>query len=63
MYLKFFFYFYFLNVDISLVMHDPHFKFYICIENIAVEGTVSQILYIGPTYFFMKCRKKYFKIK
>ena len=44
-------------------MHDLHFKFYICIENIAVEGTVSQIFDIGPSYFFMKCRKKYLKIK
>ena len=44
-------------------MHDPHFKFYICIENIAVEGTVSQIFDIGPSYFFMECRKKYLKIK
>ena len=21
------------------------------------EGTVSQILYLGPCYYFMKCRK------
>ena len=37
-------------------MHDPHLKSYICIENIAVEGTISQIFYIGPSYFLMKCR-------
>ena len=35
--------FYFLNVNISVIMHDTHLKLYICIENIAVEGTVSQI--------------------
>ena len=34
---------YFLNVNISVIMHDTHLKLYICIENIAVEGTVSQI--------------------
>ena len=62
MYLKkCFFYFYFLNVDISLIMHDPHLKFYICITNIVVEGTVSQIIDIGPGSFFIKFRNKYSK--
>ena len=55
MYLKnCFFNFYFLNVGISLIMHDRHLKLYICIENIAVEGTVSQICYIGPSSFSIK---------
>ena len=43
-----FFYFYFLNVDIYLIMHDLHLKHLICIENIAVQGTVSQIFDKGP---------------
>ena len=43
-----FFNFYFLKVDIFLIMHDPYLKLYICIENIAVEGTVSQIIDIRP---------------
>ena len=30
-------------MDIYLIMHDPHLKFYISIENIVVEETVSQI--------------------
>ena len=51
--------FYFLNVDISLIMHDTHLRLHICIENIAVEGTVSQILFKGPGSFFIKYRKKY----
>ena len=54
-----FFNFYFLNVDISFIMHDTHLRFHICIENIAVEGTVSQILYIGPGSFSIKSRRKY----
>ena len=54
---KDFFNFYFLKVDISLIMHDPYLKLYICIENIAFEGIVSQILYIGPGSFSMKFRK------
>ena len=49
--------FYFLNVDISLNIQDPTFKFYICIKNITVEGAVSQILYIGPGSFSIKIIK------
>ena len=44
---KYFFYFYFLKLHISLCMHDPQLKLNICIGNIAVEGTVSQIFDIG----------------
>ena len=43
--------FYFLNVDISVTMHDLNLKLYRCIEYIAVEGTVSQIFDIGPSSF------------
>ena len=42
-------------------MHDPHLKFYICIENIAVKGTVCQIFDIGPGSFSIKFRNKYSK--
>ena len=45
--------FIFFKVDISLIMHDPYLKLYICIGNIVVEGTVSQILYIGPGSFLL----------
>ena len=34
----------FLNVDYSLNMHDPELKLSIPIQNIVIEGTVSQIL-------------------
>ena len=43
---------YFLNVNISLIIYDPSLKSSICLDNIAVDGTVSQILYIGPFFFF-----------
>ena len=46
--------FYFLNVDISVTMHDLYLKLYRCIEFIAVERTVSQIYDIGPSSFFIK---------
>ena len=35
--------FYFLDVDISVNMHDLYLELYRCIEYIFVEGTVSQI--------------------
>ena len=39
--------FYFLNVDISLTMDDLSLKLHICFQNIAVEGTLSQIFDIA----------------
>ena len=36
--------FYFLNVDISLIMHDPHMKLDICLANITVEGIMSKFV-------------------
>ena len=56
---KYFLNLYFLNVDISVAMHDLYLKLDRCIEDIAVEGTVSQIFDIGPSSFFIKFRKKY----
>ena len=40
---NYFFNFYFLKVDISLTMHDLNLKFHICVQDIVMEGTVSQI--------------------
>ena len=51
-----YFKFYFLNVDISLNMHDPNLKLYMCIKNIVVEGTN-----MSPDWFSIKSRKKYSK--
>ena len=45
---------YFLNVDISLIIHDPSLNFVIGINNIVVEGTVCQIFDIDPGSFFIK---------
>ena len=53
--------FYFFNVDISINMHDLSLKLYRCIEYIAVEGTLSQNLYAGPSSFFIKFKKKIFR--
>ena len=51
---KLIFNFCFLNVDISLIMLDTHLILYKGIKNIAVEGTVSQIFYEGPSSFLNK---------
>ena len=56
---KYFLKFYFLNVDISFTVHDPNLKLKMCIENIVIEGTVSQIFDRDPGSFFIKSRKEY----
>ena len=40
-----------LSGNISVII-APSLKFVICFDNIVVEGTVSQIFYIGPGSFF-----------
>ena len=49
--------FVFLNEDYSLNMHDPELKLSIPIENIVIEGTVSQNFDIDPSSFSVKFRK------
>ena len=46
--------FYFLNVNISLTMHDLSLKLHISIKNIAMAGTVPQIFNIAPSSFSIK---------
>ena len=41
----------FLNVNNSLIIHDPELKLFTCIENLVIEGTVSQNFDIGPISF------------
>ena len=52
-----FFYFYFLNYDISLNNQFPCIRFHITVENIHMEGTESHISYLCPNFHFMKSRK------
>ena len=56
-----FFNFYFLNQDISLNIYFPSIKIHILIENILMEGTVSQNVYLGLSFNFMKSRKIFIK--
>ena len=46
--------FYLLNVDISLTMYDLDLKLHICVQNIVMEGTLSQIFFKIDISFFMK---------
>ena len=52
-----FFYFYFLIVHISLNIYIIYLKLLVLMKNIAIEGTMSQIFYIRPNSYFIKCRK------
>ena len=56
-YEKLFFLDIFFYQDISLNNIFRNIKFYILIDNIQMEGTMSQIFDKGPRFCFMKCRK------
>ena len=55
------FFLYFLNKDISLNISCKVLKFGIHNHGCHSEGHVSQILYLGPSFYFMQSTKK--KIK
>ena len=50
--LNLFFHFFF-NMDISLNIYTLVITFYTGALNIPLEGTVSQIFYLGPGFHFM----------
>ena len=47
---------YFLNMDISFPTEYKQFKFSTCIHEIQMQGTVSQIFDLGPSFDVIKCR-------
>ena len=51
--LNLFFHFYFLNMDIPLNIYTLVIKFYTGVLDIPLEGSVSQILDLGPGFYFM----------
>ena len=55
---NYFFNFYFLKVDISLTMHDLNLKLHICVQDIVIERTVSQIFSKVDSSVSMKFWKK-----
>ena len=48
-----FFDFYFLNMDIALGICLPSMKFCTVSHRILLEGSVSQIFYLGLSFYFM----------
>ena len=51
--LNLFCHFYFLNMDISLNIYTLAITFYTGVFDIPLEGSVSQIFYLGPGFYFM----------
>ena len=51
------FYQHFFNMDISL--HNQHklLRFCLCVLHDHIEGTLSQIFDLGPSFHFMRSRK------
>ena len=45
--------FIFLNVDISFNIQNRVLKFSVVVVGIIIEGTLSQIVYLGPSFSFM----------
>ena len=43
----------FFNTDISVTTQDIAMKFYMTILHIHIEGSVSQIFCLGPSFCFM----------
>ena len=54
---------YFLNMDISLIIALICLKTCMCIADICMEGSVSQIFDLGLSFCFMVCRRRHFEKK
>ena len=44
---------YFFNMNISVTTYIIFLKLSPCILNVLLEGSISQILYSGPSFYFM----------
>ena len=51
---------YFFNVIFSIIKAFTDFKLCLLILHTHLEGTVSQILYLGPSFYFMTKIGKHF---
>ena len=40
-------------MDISVNIYSIDLKFSVCTIKILLEGSVSQIIYLGPSFYFM----------
>ena len=57
---KTFFHKYYLNMDIAVTNNSILIKFCPCVDNIYMEGMVSQNFDIGPSFYFMTKNGKLF---
>ena len=57
-----FFHFYFLNPDFKLTIISTTLQLCSLLDNVYLEGTVSQIFYIGPSFYFLAKKGKHFAI-
>ena len=55
------FHLHYLNTNISVTNTDKSLTFSGTVLCVGFEGSVSQILYLGPSFYLMLCRKKYFE--
>ena len=51
------FHFYYLNLNISVRNEGKIMRTAGDVDEIYLEGNVSQFLYLGPSFYFMKSRK------
>ena len=51
---------YFLNVNFSITRAYTAFKLYLLSVHTHLEGTVSQIFYLGPSFLFMTKIEEHF---
>ena len=42
-----------LNLKISAIIKDPHLTFSVVVLIVSREGKVSQIFYLGPSFYFI----------
>ena len=48
-----FFHLYFFNNDISLIISGIVLTFSLCVPKVLLKGTVSQIIHVGHTFYFI----------
>ena len=49
--------FYVLNSDISVTIYVIVMNFSVCAHEVTLEGSISQIFNIGPSYYFMSKKR------
>ena len=45
----------FLKLEILVIINDPPLKCSLLVLIVDTQGRVSQIIHLGPSFYFMKC--------